>query len=65
MKRGVVLVALLLVGSISVAVMGFQGPPAGQGAPPRGGAPGWSSGRTAWTGSSRPLTPSKFGTTFS
>src|SRR5688572_7319674 len=40
MKRGVVLVALLLVGTLSAAVMGFQGPPAGQGAPPRGGAPG-------------------------
>src|SRR5688572_2176902 len=32
MKRGVVVVALLLAGSLSVAVMGFQGPPAGQGA---------------------------------
>ena len=40
MKRGLVLATLILVGSLSVAVMGFQGPPAGQGAGPRGGGPG-------------------------
>ena len=36
MKRGLVLGILLLAGSLSVAVMGFQGPPAGQG---QGGPP--------------------------
>ena len=46
MKRGLVLATLILVGSLSAAVMGFQGPPAGQGAPagPRGGGPGGAPG---------------------
>ena len=45
MKRGLVLVTLLLIGSLSVAVMGFQGPPAGQGAPGGGqGAAGAGGG---------------------
>ena len=49
MKRGFVLGILLLAGSLSVAVMGFQGPPAGQGqgGPPAGGpgaAPGGRGG---------------------
>jgi cyclase len=41
MKRGLVLATLILVGGLSVAVMGFQGPPAGQGA---GAAPGGGPG---------------------
>jgi len=46
MKRGLVLATLILVGGLSAAVMGFQGPPAGQGAPagPRGGGPGGAPG---------------------
>ena len=32
MKRGLVLATLILVGGLSAAMMGFQGPPAGQGA---------------------------------
>jgi cyclase len=46
MKRGLVLATLILVGGLSVAVMGFQGPPAGQGAGagPRGGGPGGAPG---------------------
>jgi len=44
MKRGLVLAILVLVGSLSVAVMGYQGPPAGQGAGPRGGGPGGAGG---------------------
>ena len=40
MKRGLVLGILLLAGSLSVAVMGFQGPPAGQGGGARAGGPG-------------------------
>ena len=37
MRRGWVLAILLLAGSLSVAVMGFQGPPAGQGGGARAG----------------------------
>ena len=44
MKRGLVLGILLLAGSLSVAVMGFQGPPAGQGGPPAGGPGGAGAG---------------------
>ena len=44
MKRGMVLGILLLAGSLSVAVMGFQGPPAGQGGPPVGGPGGAGAG---------------------
>ena len=40
MRRGSVLAILLLAGSLSVAVMGFQGPPAGQGGGARAGGPG-------------------------
>lgn len=41
MKRGMVLSVLFLIGSLSVAISGYQGPPAaGQGAPPAGGARG-------------------------
>jgi cyclase len=50
MKRGLVLVTLLLIGSLSVAVMGYQGPPAGQGAAPRGGGPGGQGGPGAGAG---------------
>jgi cyclase len=38
MKRGMVLSVLFLIGSLSIAISGYQGPPAaGQGAPPAGG----------------------------
>src|SRR5262245_58205753 len=37
MKRGQVLAALLVAGSLSVAVVGYQGPPAGQGGAGAGG----------------------------
>ena len=49
MKRGLVLGILLLAGSLSVAVMGFQGPPAGQGqgGPPAGGPGAAPGGRGA------------------
>ena len=50
MRRGSVLALLLLAGSLSVAVMGFQGPPAGQGGGPGAGgqgAPGAGQGRGA------------------
>ena len=60
MKRGLVLATLILVGSISAAVMGSQGPPAGQGARTTGwrtrpGAPGG----TARTRPAGPLTTIK------
>jgi glyoxylase-like metal-dependent hydrolase (beta-lactamase superfamily II) len=61
MKRGLVLVTLLLIGSLSVAVMGFQGPPAGQGAAPGGGQGGPGAGGGGQRGPAPPaqLTPFK------
>jgi glyoxylase-like metal-dependent hydrolase (beta-lactamase superfamily II) len=63
MKRGLVLATLILVGSLSVAVMGFQGPPAGQGAAPRGGGPGGAPAAGAAPGGQRgPAPPAQLAT---
>lgn len=40
MKRGYVLGVLILIGALSVAMMGYQGPPAGAGGQAPGGGPG-------------------------
>jgi glyoxylase-like metal-dependent hydrolase (beta-lactamase superfamily II) len=45
--RRIVLSALLIVGGFSIAVLGYQGPPAGQGAGGRGGGQGGRGGAQA------------------
>jgi len=60
MKRGLVLVTLLLIGTLSVAVMGYQGPPAGQGAAgPRGEGAGAGGGGQRGPAQPAQLTPFK------
>jgi cyclase len=50
MKRGLVLAALVVAGSLSVAMMGFQGPPAGQGGARGPGGPGGPGGQAGARG---------------